>query len=414
MPWAELEAFLDTDRYIDRYGVPDAFHGHFSHEMSIRTHFGDSVVYPHILAHQRRAVKGGGNEYGASLLDVLARFRHAGATDARDKVFGLLGLCSDTLGIQSNYSLSIRDVYIDCSVKLIKHHGNLDLLCQGPWELLGNEGRNPELPSWCPDYAHAGESRILFAQRDIYASGPELPQVPFAILSSGALVLDGFAVDDIAVVRGPVGADTIPGPPFSPGVQTALLWMPDSLLREGIDQGHDDLASFLKYDNVPSRHCHTDNRLEEYWRTLTLDCMRMPSRRLREKELVTLRGVFQRWLVAPFDSYLTSFEDPGFTETKISFTGSGSGDFDPLHAAYHGWHFAVSRTGLYCMVPRVAKPGDHIAVLPGAKVPVLLRPRDAHSLTFEWVGACYVHGFMDGEALQPNNGIAKGRRYEIA
>ncbi|KAK5125466.1 hypothetical protein LTR85_000575 [Meristemomyces frigidus] len=406
MSWTELEDFLDTEQYVQRYGIPDAFHAPLAHEMRTLKAFSDSIVYPHILAHQRRAVKGGGRGLGGSLLDVLARFRHAEATDARDKIYGLLGLCSDTIGIQSNYALSLRDVYIDCSVKLIEHSGNLDLLCQGPWEPLGNQFRNPDLPSWCPDYEHPGTSRILFAMRHIYAAGTDVVQIRRSTTLCGALSLEGYAVDELTVVRGMLRL---------PGVQTVLHWMPDQLLQRAIDKGHGNLADSLKHDNIPSKLGHTGDRLEDYWRTLSLDSKRKPSRRLRTEEIASLRGVFERWLVTPLEQYSSVFEDHGHSGMKLdlSIVDSGSGDIDVLHGARCGWRFAVSREGLYCMVPRVAQPGDHIAVLAGAKVPVILRPRDAQASSFTWLGTCYVHGFMDGEALDAKTSAGRKRRYEV-
>lgn len=66
-------------------------------------------------------------------MDVLARFRFTDATDARDKIYALLGLASDRLGIDPDYRRSVRDTYIDCSKALMERDGNLDLICQGPW-----------------------------------------------------------------------------------------------------------------------------------------------------------------------------------------------------------------------------------------------------------------------------------------
>jgi hypothetical protein len=121
-----------VDNYIKKYGFPDAFHGPFSHDISIRSWAEGAISYPQIISHQRRVVRGTGQGYGSSLLDVLARFRYTNSTDPRDNIYALLGLVSDKLGIEIDYSRPVKDVYMDCMKRLIEHNQNLDLLCQAP------------------------------------------------------------------------------------------------------------------------------------------------------------------------------------------------------------------------------------------------------------------------------------------
>ena len=51
--------------------------------------------------------------------------------------------------------------------------------------------------------------------------------------------------------------------------------------------------------------------------------------------------------------------------------------------------------------PNAMEPGDSIYVLAGGALPYVLRPvKDAACLdTFELIGSCYVHGVMDGQAV---------------
>jgi hypothetical protein len=65
------------------------------------------------------------------------------------------------------------------------------------------------------------------------------------------------------------------------------------------------------------------------------------------------------------------------------------------------WRFAVTESGFYCMIPTDAAEGDQIAVVDGAKVPLVLRSTGESSdgiATFKFIGTAYVHGFMDGLA----------------
>lgn len=59
--------------------------------------------------------------------------------------------------------------------------------------------------------------------------------------------------------------------------------------------------------------------------------------------------------------------------------------------------FARTSKGYYVLCPKVTQPGDIVCVLFGGKLPFCLRPlRDRYLL----VGECYVHGLMNGEAME--------------
>lgn len=51
----------------------------------------------------------------------------------------------------------------------------------------------------------------------------------------------------------------------------------------------------------------------------------------------------------------------------------------------------------YFGITAAAQKGDHVAVLAGCNLPVILRKRKAED-KYEFVGTCFVHGFMGGEA----------------
>jgi len=50
-------------------------------------------------------------------------------------------------------------------------------------------------------------------------------------------------------------------------------------------------------------------------------------------------------------------------------------------------------------VPADARFGDHICVILGCEVPLLLRPSASHNGQYQLVGGYYVHGLMYGEGL---------------
>jgi hypothetical protein len=58
----------------------------------------------------------------------------------------------------------------------------------------------------------------------------------------------------------------------------------------------------------------------------------------------------------------------------------------------------ISEKGMLGMAPIKAKKGDIICVLFGCSVPLLLRQRHSQE-EYEFIGECYLDGYMNGEAL---------------
>jgi len=64
-------------------------------------------------------------------------------------------------------------------------------------------------------------------------------------------------------------------------------------------------------------------------------------------------------------------------------------------------HAILGRTtarhnGALALVPDTIEEGDEVSVLFGGQVLYVLRPASNY---YEFIGECYVHGLMDGEAL---------------
>ena len=83
-----------------------------------------------------------------------------------------------------------------------------------------------------------------------------------------------------------------------------------------------------------------------------------------------------------------------------------------------GRNFVTTSTGFMGLAPKAAVEGDHIVLMPGGKVPYVLRPNGRPTVRdfdndgantddcYEFIGDCYMHGIMFGEAwdeskLQP-------------
>jgi hypothetical protein len=62
-----------------------------------------------------------------------------------------------------------------------------------------------------------------------------------------------------------------------------------------------------------------------------------------------------------------------------------------------GRRFFITRNGYFGLGPQAARQGDRIVVLLGVDVPLVLRRLDK---THHVVGEAYVHGIMNGEAVE--------------
>jgi hypothetical protein len=87
-----------------------------------------------------------------SLLTLLFRHRHCLASDARDKVFALCGLCTDTSSnsvyLKPDYHMDTKILYVDLAIAALNRNGNLDVLgtC-----FASEKPSGLGLPSWAPD-----------------------------------------------------------------------------------------------------------------------------------------------------------------------------------------------------------------------------------------------------------------------
>jgi hypothetical protein len=82
-------------------------------------------------------------------------------------------------------------------------------------------------------------------------------------------------------------------------------------------------------------------------------------------------------------------------------------DFEPKNAQEQNFHklssiwssraFFRTATGYIGLAPESAEPGDHVCVLLGYQVPIILRKFDEK---YMFVGDSFVLGLVDGEAVQ--------------
>ncbi|KAK8113553.1 Heterokaryon incompatibility protein [Apiospora sp. TS-2023a] len=309
----------------------------------------------------------------------------------------LLGLAPRELRLPVDYSKTLPAVHLDAVRAIIDYSANLDIIAQNSWRQDKKESiprREPDrklllqLPSWVPTFsvplrAADQRRRLLFAQRGIFNAGPPTCQIPCHITDDGALRTRGVVLDTVG--KEIPGQGLVRSRPRDP---LPHISMHACASRDLLD------ASCPTY--VSGEPAFT-----AYWRTLATDRTGFPMSRLQAEQIATLDRTLRERMEESMSRHAVSSElNTGSTSTLIP-------SHPPLSRAEDGdWGFNVTTRGLYAMVLRgSAQQGDTIACLEGAKVPLVLRRREADETSmgapprFEVIGSAYVHRFMDGEAF---------------
>ncbi|KAK4222586.1 hypothetical protein QBC38DRAFT_518818 [Podospora fimiseda] len=366
------------------------------------------------------------------LLYYLASSHERAATNSRDKIFAILGLFKpgelNGTGIQPDYSIEPEEIYRRATKVIIENSCNLDVLgCCYPYKkrVVTN------LPSWVPDWGSTGnlaEPLIKDAKgqpRTTHASGGSACWPVFRD-NGKTLLLRGYAFDTIAqfsVVQPRVYFDDI--------AEGSMDWLDEYFPREGfpvewadnpdnpnrplsdiareiwelakgganlIKHGTIQVASIAGYAEQagrffaeifstgtkypgPEGRTKTDEEYQKWLRTLN------PVRRLKSREV---------------DNYLPEpiFNSLGFVAglKNLAFA-DGNDTFGSYIRHTTNRRVGITGNGRACLLPRLAEVGDHVVLLKGGRVPVILRPREDDNIDgpMEFIGEAYVYGAMDGE-----------------
>jgi len=111
-------------------------------------------------------------------------------------------------------------------------------------------------------------------------------------------------------------------------------------------------------------------------------------------------GDFQNVLAAFAQSGYYASKDPnGPWALYLGRKCNRDRDFDRfLQSINHQRRLSMSTHGVPCLVPDDTVVGDLIVIFIGTPLPFVIRRREHHQ--YRIVGSCYVHGYMDGQAME--------------
>lgn len=371
LDWDMLNSFLGDAQYSD------AFHMEWGHG-TVGRMTGRIFSKVKTIQNQRTMTQAGQR---SSLMDVLARFKGSESTDPRDKIYGLLGLTSQSREIKVDYRKSVAEVFTEATTNEINGSANLDIITQNPFQGNDSTERVAGLPSWVPDFScrmyddySTGYSSILFSQRGIYNAGSAECKVPCNdALPGRVLRLRGTVIGRV----GPMLFDD-----WEQSYDAKPEWQLQKLYAyKKLYLSSDVLDSSATYVNGESE-------LQAFWRTLAGDCVAYPIKRLDETQIAEDGKVIRELLRQPLT---------GESRWYKFYKDLPSGPM--MDKMFMRWMFTKADNGLFLMVKKGARERDVIVVVDGGKVPLLLREvEDSEGGRYTVVNAVYVHGFMDGEA----------------
>jgi len=275
-------------------------------------------------------------------------------------------------------------------------------LVQFPKTSPGADRTPSKLPSWVPDFMRFQVSGTPLTPQPmaVWESNPSWLYRPtgdskrVVILESPAndervLGISGFLVDTVDKVGiqwgDPAADDTLYLNYFCEVCTFCGISLPGD--KKTLEQELGD-AQDTKW-NIPCR-------------IMTADYVRCNPDNPRDLSL--RRGIaddtsrFRRQLVETVQAFNT-LRHENFMEYATKYRRFSSHYFDRLSLAQVRRRFRTQKMRYVGHGPLLCQPGDVVAVVFGARIPYMLRPRpDKGQNHFEYLGDAYCHGIMDGEA----------------
>ncbi|KAH8784347.1 heterokaryon incompatibility protein-domain-containing protein [Hyaloscypha finlandica] len=335
----------------------------------------------------------------------------------RDRIYGLHGLMKDEQNplLKPDYMKPVAEVYANVARHIISTGESLDVIC-------GHQlrGRLPELPSWVPDFRHFGleATSLVHANGEniiYHASGSEkhaLPEHPFQVTREWqTLIVTGIFLGNVSVLS----EISVPGQ----DLQTETFALGERLWSAKLIQSQEWTSESQTVGNVSDlvaiyAEFYQNSNRATFW-------ARNPDKLGRLRTMIgnandqsdgTL-GLNYKYFLTLLCGRIAKAARCSEEELSEHLTRSCIPDQEgieilenlckALDAGTQGRRLIMSEGKRMGAATEQTQENDMIYVLMGCSVPVILR-KTARPNEFQFVGECYWHGFMDGEALAMRDG----------
>jgi len=342
-----------------------------------------------LMTHIRQLVQ---DDQDRPLGELLLRCRQFAATEPKDKLFAIRGICSKLpealLKPTESIGKTWEEVFFNAAECLVSEGDAARMLAACGCIAEGDARSTVTLPSWVPDWSirQAG-SLLSFSDEkmDYKAGGPEPVK---ARIEMQSLFLDGILFDRI-VDLGPIW-DVFPF--FAGPRQTSeCLFDSSELLKASYEKV---IRSTWTKEQYPG---FEDQRLREaFWRTL------IGNRTSKENPAPSnLAKAFEMYEKCMADiirnpDRIRNNAEIGLKEQEELISMSYFSH--PLMRCWAGRRVCITMKGYIGIVPPRSEIGDKIVVFIGMQTPSVLRMGNGNGgMKHQNIGECYVHGLMNGE-----------------
>ncbi|KAJ8106738.1 hypothetical protein OPT61_g9341 [Boeremia exigua] len=336
-----------------------------------------------------------------SLVELLPTGLTLKATDPRDKIYGLLGLVSDTDEFIDLVSYEDSDAYPEIyrrfTNRFIERGDIIPIL-----RMACQTQNHAQMPSWVPDWSASISCNAISVNYNFRAGGDEpmsfqtLPQCPDQLHITGYL-------------------------------DSSVTFMTDALrprrqstaMGAGQDSRHDLMENVLtSWDQLCAHLGHTRTSKTDVFFDI-FDCMTMQLRNFRAEDKTNHLDAekysedFQNFMV--FVGRMMEYETSG-DRAKYLQDSSMAYSIENMDENEHNFIVMMETNSLmrrFCyigagdqiaLVPEHTEIGDVIAVVRGGPVPLVLRRMPEGvvdgSAAYELIGDAYVPGMMRGEVVK--------------
>ena len=317
-----------------------------------------------------------------SLLNILVDLQEFSAYEPKDRIYAALGLLQRFAKLQSlppllmpDYSKPLGHVLRDTTVFGVLDHGNLEILRYVSHRL--EELDSVYAPTWVPRWDRKRTADPCLMIYHCWSADAHVPAaVQFSSDDSGLMIAQGRRIGSVDRLT-----EVMPTDSFKYAGETSEIF--DVLTAVNTVAYNTDL---------PIQHFS-----EQALAVILTGGCNSAVQREDPQELLTSGNAFLDLLNNDRASITGVYQLTELSDDRVRRAASY------LNAM---WYTCASRRffamspGYFGVGPQTMRPGDTIAVLYGGSMPFVLRPLDSQENEFEFVGDCFVHGIMDGEAVE--------------
>ncbi|KAH8893672.1 HET-domain-containing protein [Thozetella sp. PMI_491] len=334
------------------------------------------------------------------MLSLLTSTRSSLCYDARDKVYGMLGIMGDISWVTVSYdtTYTAQDLYGDVMLYILKNQRSLlrPVLVSVDYATAPSES----LPSWVPDWSQPRQTQPLgYAEStaNVYSACGIYDESQYTFVGK-ELCAQGKTLDTIERL-------------------TAVFTQPDISLRNFQEKNH-DLKAGMKLASCLEAYPGSAAVFEAFWHCLVAgkDGSGMQKSPSSFEEIFSLlvdelAGRSDSIMGQTYSARQKRPRGKGKLELSNLESRAPKETFQEIRVALAGAmknrRLGVTRLGYLGLFPMSTEPGDVVSLLAGCHVPFVLRSTVGRG--YRLVGECYVHGVMNGEVMKDETDLTSIR-----